>query len=84
MMSLSHIAQKAENCLRKIVLDWARCEYDSGVLVLRGCSRSYYDKQTAQEVVKHIDGVVQVVNEIEVVAGSNQPSTKGIYETQVT
>jgi osmotically-inducible protein OsmY len=80
MMSLSDIAQKAENCLRGIVVDGVRCEYDSGVLVLRGYSRSYYDKQTAQEAVKHIDGVAQVVNEIEVVAESNQPSTEGIFE----
>jgi osmotically-inducible protein OsmY len=78
MMSLSDIAQKAENCLQRIVAGGVQCEYYSGVLVLRGCSRSYYDKQTAQEAVKHIDGVAQVVNEIEVVAESNQPSTKGI------
>ena len=83
-MSLLDIAQKAENCLRRIVVDGGRCEYAGGVLVLRGCSRSYYDKQTAQEAVRHIDGVVQVVNEIEVVAESNQPSTEGIYEIQVT
>ena len=82
-MSLLDIAQKAENCLRRIVVDGGRCEFASGVLVLRGWSRSYYDKQTAQEAVKHIDGVVQVVNEIEVVAESNQPTTGSIYEIQV-
>ena len=43
------------------------CEFHDGVLVLRGRSKSYYRKQLAQEAVRGIDGVVQVVNEIEVI-----------------
>jgi osmotically-inducible protein OsmY len=42
------------------------CECDRGVLVLRGHVSSYYHKQVAQEAVSRLDGVTQVVNEIEV------------------
>lgn len=42
------------------------CEYLAGVLLLRGRLSSYYHKQVAQEVVKGLEGVTHVVNEIEV------------------
>ena len=43
------------------------CEYQQGVLLLRGRLWTYYQKQVAQEAVKGLDSVRQVVNEIEVV-----------------
>ena len=43
------------------------CEYDGGVLVLKGRLPSYYHKQVAQEAVVDLRGVQQVHNEIEVV-----------------
>jgi osmotically-inducible protein OsmY len=70
MMSLSSIAEAAQNQLRNSVVHTVSCEYDEGILVLRGRSRSYYEKQVAQETVKRIDGVSQVVNEIEVLSES--------------
>ena len=42
-------------------------EYDDGMLILHGRLGSYYQKQLAQETVAGVEGVVQVVNEIEVV-----------------
>ena len=42
------------------------CECRHGVLYLRGRLSSYYHKQLAQEAVARLDGVTQVVNEIEV------------------
>ncbi len=42
------------------------CEYTAGVLLLRGRLSSYYHKQVAQEVVKRLEGVTDIVNEIEV------------------
>jgi osmotically-inducible protein OsmY len=38
------------------------------VIVLEGRLSSFYQKQLAQEIVGHIEGVVQVVNQIEVVS----------------
>lgn len=43
------------------------CEFDAGELFIRGQVPSFYLKQLAQEAVVGIDGVHQVVNEIEVV-----------------
>ncbi len=44
------------------------CEYQGGVLILRGRVPSFYYKQLAQETVTGIEGVSQVVNETEVLA----------------
>ncbi len=69
-MSLSKIAEAAQNRLRSSIVHRVSCEYSDGVLVLRGRSRSYYEKQVAQEAVKCINGVAQVINEIEVYSES--------------
>lgn len=42
------------------------CDYQEGVLFLRGRSPSFFYKQLAQETVGKVSGVIQVVNEIEV------------------
>jgi osmotically-inducible protein OsmY len=44
------------------------CEFERGVLRLRGRLSSYYLKQVAQETVAHLSGVTDVVNEVAVVA----------------
>jgi osmotically-inducible protein OsmY len=44
------------------------CECDeAGVLLLQGQLPSFHYKQIAQEVILHLEGIVQVVNQIEVV-----------------
>ena len=42
------------------------CNCSRGILLLRGHLPTYYQKQLAQEAVKGLGGVVQIVNEIEV------------------
>ena len=42
------------------------CDFDGGRLILRGQVPSFYCKQLAQEAVADLEGVEQVVNEIEV------------------
>jgi hypothetical protein len=69
-MPVCDIVQAAQDHLPKNFSSGVSCEYDAGVLVLRGRSRSYYEKQVAQEAVKRVDGVTRVVNEIEVIAES--------------
>jgi len=44
------------------------CEYDHGLLFLRGQVSCYYHKQIAQEAVSRIEAVTQVVNRIVVVS----------------
>jgi osmotically-inducible protein OsmY len=48
------------------VLRRISCECKHGVLFLRGRLFSFHEKQVAQETVGGIDGVTQVVNEVEV------------------
>ena len=43
------------------------CECEQGAVLLRGRVHCYYHKQLAQEAVRGLEGVAQVVNEIEVV-----------------
>jgi osmotically-inducible protein OsmY len=43
------------------------CDFDDGRLFVRGQVPSFYYKQLAQEAVAGLNGVCQVVNEIEVV-----------------
>ena len=42
------------------------CEYQSGVLLLQGHLSSFYEKQLAQESLRDLEGVEQIVNNIEV------------------
>jgi osmotically-inducible protein OsmY len=46
------------------------CEYENGVLVLHGRVSSFYYKQLAQEAVAGLPSVVEVINQIEVVAST--------------
>jgi osmotically-inducible protein OsmY len=43
------------------------CDYDDGVLILRGRVSAYYLKQVAQAAVAELDGVLKIANHIEVV-----------------
>jgi len=43
-----------------------RCEAADGRVVLRGVVRSYYQKQMAQEMLKTVDGVNEIENQLEV------------------
>lgn len=64
------VAEAAKGCLRRSPYSAVRtvsCEYHRGVLLLRGRLSTYYHKQLAQEAVAGLEGVSQVVNEIEVI-----------------
>ncbi len=43
-----------------------RFETSAGKVTLRGVVGSYYHKQMAQEVLRHVDGVSHIQNELEV------------------
>lgn len=44
-------------------------ETESGRVTLRGVVRSYFQKQMAQEALRHVDGIDEIQNELEVLAG---------------
>ena len=43
-----------------------RFEAQEGEVVLRGTVRSYYHKQMAQEILRRVDGVRRIENQLEV------------------
>jgi osmotically-inducible protein OsmY len=43
-----------------------RFETHSGRVTLRGVVGSYFQKQMAQEALRHVDGVSEIANELEV------------------
>jgi osmotically-inducible protein OsmY len=73
--SSQRVVDGAERCLRcnsYLALKNVSCEYNEGVLTLRGCLPSYYLKQIAQTAVAQLDGVERINNEIEVIAPSRR------------
>lgn len=71
---LSHDVMEAAKCRLQERLDTdariVSCEFENGVLVLRGRVSTFYYKQLAQESVSGISGVVEVVNHIEVITST--------------
>jgi osmotically-inducible protein OsmY len=43
-----------------------RFETEQGRVTLRGVVRSYFQKQMAQEALRHVDGIQEITNELEV------------------
>ena len=43
-----------------------RYEAESGRVVLKGTVSTYFQKQMAQEALRHIDGVLEIENQLEV------------------
>jgi osmotically-inducible protein OsmY len=65
----NEIAERAANRLLRssyVSLRSVSCVWDRGVLRLQGCLPSFYHKQVAQEAVSRVEGVEQVINEIQV------------------
>ena len=65
------VAEAAKDLLRRspyMAVRTVSCGYSRGRLFLRGQLPSYYHKQLAQETVARLAGVVQVINETEVIA----------------
>jgi len=59
----------AKECLRASpykVFAGVSCRCERGVLLLTGWVSSFHHKQVAQEAVARVEGVTQVVNDIEV------------------
>ena len=52
-----------------------QCEYHEGVLVLRGRVASYFHKQLAQETVRGVAGVGEIINVVEVMQGASGSSS---------
>ena len=60
-LAMERLRDSPYNAIRQV-----SCECKHGVLFLRGRLASFHEKQMAQETVARIDGVTQIVNEVEV------------------
>jgi osmotically-inducible protein OsmY len=84
ILPVSHdcdVVEQAQERLRTapyIFLRDVRCEYRHGLLIIRGQVESYYEKQLAQEAVARLEGVAQVVNEIEVAWGDSNSQWRSV------
>jgi osmotically-inducible protein OsmY len=59
-------AERIYNASHYRTLRLLRCEFAGGVLTISGRLSSFYLKQLAQTLVRGIDGVEQIVNEVHV------------------
>lgn len=50
-----------------------RFETSEGRVVLRGEVGTYYEKQMAQEAVRHVDGVDEIANKLQVRSNHSRP-----------
>jgi osmotically-inducible protein OsmY len=67
---VNDVAEIARNCLCNspyIAIRTVSCDFENGVLLLRGRLQSFHHKQLAQETVRRLAGVGQIVNAIEVI-----------------
>ena len=68
-VEMQHLVELACGQLRRSPYHNVRavtCVTQAGTLVLRGCVSSYFEKQQAQEAVKQVDGVTELINQVEV------------------
>ena len=65
--SVSELAQERLLGTGHAELGQLICEHDSGILRLRGQLPNYYMKQLAQELLRDLEGVDQIVNAVEVI-----------------
>jgi len=64
--SPAHAAQRIFESSPYHAIRYLKCDYRDGVLIIQGRLPSYHLKQTAQTVVRHLDGVESIRNLTEV------------------
>lgn len=72
---LVSIARRRLSACGYAQLSCITCRFDHGVCVLRGTVSTFYLKQIAQEQIRSLQGVKQIVNELRVCAGE-EPQTR--------
>ncbi len=68
-MACTNLTQRLDNAITQnphLVGRELKCDAESGTVVLHGTVKSYFQKQMAQEAVRHVDGVQWIDNQLEV------------------
>ena len=80
-------AETAKTCLKAspyLAVRRLRCEWEQGILFLRGNLDSFYLKSVAQQTLARVNGTTPLVNEIVVAERpeTNRPRTSGTLSKQ--
>jgi osmotically-inducible protein OsmY len=65
-LPLEHQVLTALECNPYLARRTLRFETSEGRVTLRGVVGTYFQKQMAQEAIRHVDGVREIANELEV------------------
>lgn len=66
---IGYLARRHVPSLRQLAV-----EAKNGIVTVRGQVRSFYEKQLSSHCCRRVAGVVQLVNEINVVTGNSRPA----------
>lgn len=64
---ISEALHRLERAIHRSVQEGVRVDFHEGVIILRGWTKSFYQKQLIQEALRGIEGVEGIVNSVEVV-----------------
>ena len=65
-----------EDCVYAFCFNQVTFRYDQGVLILQGRLPSFYLKQVLQTLLRDLEGVEQIDNQVEVVSATGLSSTR--------
>jgi hypothetical protein len=68
------VQQRLESCAYRFVFNKVTWHYETGALTLSGCVPSFYLKQILQELLRGIDHVEQIHNDVDVVCSTGLSS----------
>lgn len=63
------LIQRVDSAIRTnphLIGNRVQCKEDQGIVVLHGQVSTFYQKQMAQEILKRLNGVERIVNQLEV------------------
>lgn len=63
---LTHLVQSIYQASHHRSIRKLQCHYEAGVLIISGQVPNYYLKQLAQSLVRHVNGVERIVNQVHV------------------
>lgn len=70
------VRRRMATCPYRYVFNKINWQFDDGKLTLSGCVPSFHLKQMLQELLRNIDGVKDIANDVDVVSSSGLSSER--------
>jgi len=70
------VKRRIADCCYRFVFNKVTWHYEEGCLTLRGCVPSFYLKQVLQELMRGIEQVDQIQNDVDVVSSTGLSSER--------